>query len=46
MRKNTKVDNIQRVRDLGTLSPQRDVCIKYLLSGLREEQGKSTWKKM
>ena len=32
----TQPDSVQRVRDLGTLSPEWEVSIKSLPSGLRE----------
>ena len=31
-----QLDNVQKVRGLGTLSPKRDVSIKSLPPGLRE----------
>ena len=34
--KHPQPDNVQSVRDLGTLNPKQDVSIKSLLLGLRE----------
>lgn len=37
----TQLDDVQRVREFGTLNPKWDVCTKSFLSGLGER--KSEW---
>ncbi|KAL6040343.1 hypothetical protein STEG23_017243 [Scotinomys teguina] len=42
--RNRQPDNVQKVRDLGTLSPQMDVFIKIFPTGLRELCGRGSRK--